>query len=103
MEMDACKMMDLSFVPLGLSVPACFCGGLGLGYLYFRALRLGADLIVRGGRPLFALGLRLGRLALLGAGFYLAVQAGAWPLMAALGGVLAAKWISLRQAERGQP
>jgi hypothetical protein len=54
MEMDERAMIDLHLVPLPLILPACFLGGLVLGFAYFRALRTTADLIV-GGRPLLGL------------------------------------------------
>lgn len=82
-------------------LPICFAGGVILGFAYFRALRMTADLIVGGGNPLLVLALALGRLAFLGAGFYVAVLFGGYALLAALLGVLCAKGLSLRQIRRG--
>ena len=44
--MDERAMIDLAALPLSFTLPACFLGGLVLGYVYFRALRVTADLIV---------------------------------------------------------
>ncbi|WP_417807496.1 ATP synthase subunit I [Thioclava sp.] len=96
-------MSDLSAMPLPIVLALCFLGGLGLGYAYFAAMRATADMIVRGGSPLLALALTLGRLALLGAGFYLAVLLGGLALLAALAGVLVAKTLMVRQARRATP
>lgn len=93
--MDERAMIDLHTVPLFLNFPVCFVGGLVLGFAYFRALRATADLIVTGHRPLLGLALSLGRLACLGAGFYVAVLAGGLALLAALAGVLFAKELVL--------
>ena len=90
-------MIDLSALPLPVTLALCFLGGLLLGYAYFRALRKTTDLIVGGGSALLGLALTFGRLVLLGAGFYLAVLAGGFALLAALGGVLCAKALLLRQ------
>lgn len=81
---------------LALTLLVCFAGGTVLGYVYFRALRETARLVVAQGHPLIGLALTLGRLGLLCAGFYVAVLAGAVPLLAALAGVLTAKAIMLR-------
>ncbi|MBN2740399.1 MAG: hypothetical protein JXR35_05790 [Rhodobacteraceae bacterium] len=96
-------MSDLTAMPLPIILALCFLGGLALGYAYFRAMRSTAESIVRGGSPLLALALTLGRLALLVAGFYLAVLAGGLALLAALAGVLVTKSLMVRQARRGTP
>lgn len=100
--MDEHAMIDLATVPLALTLPVCFVGGLVLGYGYFRALRQTANLIVIEGHPLLGLALTLGRLALLCTGFYLAVLAGGFALLAALAGVLVTKALMLRQARRAE-
>jgi F1F0 ATPase subunit 2 len=100
MEMDERAMIDLSTLPLPVTLPVCFLGGLVLGYIYFRAVRETANLIVTQGHPLLGLALTLGRMAVLCAGFYLAVQAGGLALLVALAGVLAAKALMLRQTRR---
>ncbi len=101
MEMDERAMIGLQTVPLFLSIPACFVGGLVLGLAYFRAVRMTADLIVAGGRPLLGLALTLGRFGMLGLGFYGAVLAGGFALLAALAGVLCAKALMLGQIRGG--
>ncbi|QOL82126.1 hypothetical protein F3W81_15580 [Pseudooceanicola spongiae] len=98
MEMDEHQMIDVAALPLPISLTACFIGGLVLGYVYFRALRQTADLIVSRGHPLLALALTFGRLGLLLLGFYVALLAGGLALLAALGGVLVAKAVMVRQA-----
>ncbi|WCR13017.1 ATP synthase subunit I [Paracoccus seriniphilus] len=95
MEMDEREMTHL---PLTLAV--CFSAGLLLGFAYFAALRMTADLIVGQGRPLLALGLTLGRLGAMVAALYLAVLFGGLALLAALGGVLSAKAVLVGKARR---
>ncbi|MEX1660746.1 ATP synthase subunit I [Thioclava sp. 15-R06ZXC-3] len=96
-------MNELSALPMPILLSLSFLAGLALGYGYFRALRVTADMIVRGASAWLALALTVGRLALLGAGFYLAVLAGGLALLAALGGVLVAKTLMVRQARRAAP
>lgn len=98
--MDERTMIDLSTIPAHISLPVCFLGGLIVGYGYFRALRETANLIVREGSPLMGLALTLGRLSLLATGFFLAVLAGGFALLAALAGVLCAKALMLRRMRR---
>lgn len=86
-------MNDLS---LPLILMLAFPGGMLLGYAYFRAVRTTAELIVGGGSAMLGLCLTLGRLAGLGAGFYLAVQAGGVALLATLAGVLIGRAMMLR-------
>jgi hypothetical protein len=97
MEMDERAMIDLHAAPLFLALPACFAGGLGLGFAYFHALRLTANLIVRSGHPVLGLALTIGRLGSLCVGLYLAVLAGGLALLAALAGILCAKTLMLRR------
>lgn len=78
----------------------CFLAGLLLGFGYFNALRRTAGLIVKQGHPLLVLGLSLGRLMILGAGFYLAVLAGGFALLAAFVGVMCAKALVLLKVRR---
>jgi hypothetical protein len=68
-----------------------------LGFAYFRILRITAEMLVMGGRPLLALALTFGRFVCLGAGFYVAVLAGGLALLAAFAGVLCAKSLMLRR------
>lgn len=100
--MDERAMIDLHAVPLFLILPVCFAGGLVLGFAYFRTLRMTADMLVRGDRPLLALAMTLGRVACLGAGLYVSVLAGGFALLAAFAGVLCAKWIMLRRIQEFQ-
>ncbi len=83
-------------LPLVLTLPLCFAGGLLLGLAYFRALRWTTALIVDGASPVLALALSLARLVMIGAGFYLAVLFGGLALLAALAGVLTVKTLMLR-------
>ncbi len=83
-----------------LTLPLCVAVGLGLGFVYFRTLRATAALIVNGGHPLLGLALTLGRLAGLGAAFYLALQVGGLALLAMLAGLLSAKYLMLRKIRR---
>ncbi len=96
--MDERTMIDLHAVPLFLILPICFAGGSLLGFLYFRTLRVTTDMLVMGDRPLLALALTFGRLVCLGAGLYVAVLAGGLALLAALAGVLCAKFRVLGSA-----
>lgn len=95
--MDERTMTDPSTLPLIVLLPVCFLGGLFIGYGYFCALRETANLIVEGGKPLRAMVLTLARISLLATGFFIAVLAGGLALLAALAGVLCAKWIMLRR------
>ena len=90
------RMTYLSSLPLVFLLPICFLGGLFIGWGYFRALRETANLIVGGDKPLRAIVLTLARISLLATGFFIAVLAGGLALLAALAGVLCAKWIMLR-------
>ncbi|MCD9150089.1 N-ATPase subunit AtpR [Pseudophaeobacter flagellatus] len=101
--MDERTMTDLSALPLIALLPVCFLGGLFIGYGYFRALRETANLIVGGGKPLRAIVLTLARISLLATGFFIAVLAGGLALLAALAGVLCARWIMLRNLQVIQP
>ena len=96
MELDERGM--IADLPMTLSVPASFGGGIVLGFAYFWALRETARLIVNGGHPALGLALTLGRLGLIGAGFYVAVLSGGAALIAALAGVLVAKAVMLQVA-----
>lgn len=69
-------------------------GGLGLGVVYFRTLRLCADLFVRGERSALAVGLTLGRFTLLGGALFLASRFGAPGLIGlALGMLIGRQWV----------
>ena len=96
--MDERAMTSFAALPLLATLPTAFLAGLALGYIYFRALRQTADAIVAQGRPLVALALTLGRVALLGLSLYGAVLMGGLTLVAALAGVLCARAVMIRQA-----
>lgn len=93
-------MIDMSVLPLSLSVVICFVAGLLLGFAYFSAVRMTVNLVLNGGHPLLGLALTFGRFAGLAAGFYLAVLAGGLCLLAALAGVLCAKALILNQTRK---
>lgn len=97
--MDECAMIDLQALPMTMTLPVSFLAGFLLGYIYFHSLRETANLIVNQRHPLLGLALTLGRLALLGMGFYAAVLVGALALLAALAGVICAKALMLRQTQ----
>ena len=97
--MDERTMTDPSTLPLIVLLPVCFLGGLFIGWGYFCALRETANLIVGGGKPLRAMVLTLARISLLATGFFIAVLAGGLALLAALAGVLCAKWTLLRRIQ----
>jgi hypothetical protein len=101
--MDEHTMIDLSPLSLPAALPVFLLGGLVLGYAYFRAVRATADLVVSQGNLLCAVALTLGRLALLSAGFYLAVKAGGAALLTALAGVLGARALMLRRTRSAGP
>lgn len=100
--MDERAMNDFATLPLYLSLPVSFLGGLIVGYGYFLALRETANLIVREGQPLLAIALTLGRLSLLASGFFIAVLAGGLALIAALVGLLCAKAMLLYRIRRDE-
>jgi hypothetical protein len=102
MEMDERTMIALSalHLPLPLVLGVAFAGGLMLGFVYFRALRATADLIVGGGSPWLGLALTVARLVGIAGAFYVAVQAGGLAVVAALAGVLCAKAVILRQTRK---
>jgi hypothetical protein len=75
-------------------------GGLVLGLIYFRLVRLSADLLLsdRRGAPVFGVALVLVRLAGLGGVLILAATQGAGPLLAASLGLLIGRWWTMRGA-----
>ena len=54
LEMDDSTMTDLTTLPFISPLRLCFLGGLVIGYGYFRALAMTANLIVGGGTALRA-------------------------------------------------
>lgn len=93
-------MIDLFNLQPIATLPIYFLGGLLLGLVYFSALRRTTRLIVQQGHPLLALGLSIGRLAILGVGLYLAVLAGGFALLVTLAGVICARALTLRKVGR---
>ena len=100
MEMDVRTMIDLSTLPLLITLPSGFLAGLFIGYGYFRALRETANLIVHEGQPLLAIALTLGRISLLSTGLFITVLAGGFTLLATFAGVLCAKALMLHRIRR---
>ena len=94
--MDERTMIDLHAVPLLVTMPVSFAGGIVLGLVYFHTMRIGADMVVSGERPLLVIAAAILRFALLGAGFALALQAGGAALLAALAGVLVGRGLIIR-------
>ena len=74
-------------------------GGGALGLIYFRLVRLSADLLLsaRKGTPVLGVALVLVRLAGLGGVLVLAVMQGAGPLLAAGLGLLIGRWWMMRR------
>lgn len=68
-----------------------------VGLVYFRAVRLSADLIAHGRRVALAVSLTLGRLLLVGGLAVLVVREGALPLLAVALGFLVARALALRR------
>ena len=75
-------------------------GGLAFGWGYFAALRRGIDAYTAQGAAFKSLLWMLARLAAAALFFAFAVRCGAWPLVAAFLGFLAARQIAVRAARR---
>jgi hypothetical protein len=75
-------------------------GGLAFGWGYFAALRRGIDAHAARGSVFKSLLWMLARLAAAALFFAFAVRWGAWPLVAAFLGFLAARQIAVRAARR---
>jgi hypothetical protein len=75
-------------------------GGLAFGWGYFAALRRGIDAFAAQGAVFKSLLWMLARLAAAALFFVFAVRWGAWPLVAAFLGFLAARQIAVRVARR---
>jgi len=84
--------------PLFLTLPASLGGGVLLGLVYFRAVRMTADLIVSGRGPALTIALIAGRVLLLCASLFLTLQFGALALIAMLLGILAGRSMTLHRA-----
>ncbi|WP_020176295.1 ATP synthase subunit I [Methyloferula stellata] len=81
-----------------LGLAAHFGAGVGLGLVYFRALMWNARLFALGGRVTTAIGLMIGRFALLGVLLIAASLEGALPLLITALGVLLGRWLVMRRA-----
>lgn len=75
-------------------------GGIALGWGYFAALRHGVKLYVTRGALLKGLYWMIARLAGAALFFAFAVRFGAWPLLGAFIGFLAARQLAVRDARR---
>ncbi len=94
--------MSLSFDTLpawamAASLAAHLAAGMALGAVYFNAVWWNASLLAHGGRVRIAVGLIVGRLALLGGLLALASLEGALPLLAMALGVLIARPVIMRR------
>ncbi len=103
LEMDTGRMSFLAFNSLpawawALGLLAHLGAGAGLGFVYFHALMWNARLFASGGRAMTAIGLMIGRMALLGALLIAASLEGAPPLLMTALGVLLGRWLVMRGA-----
>lgn len=89
-------MIDLHTLPLLVTMPVSFAGGIVLGLIYFHAIRISADMVVSGQRPALVIVAAILRFGLLAASFALALQAGGAALLAALVGVLIGRTLIIR-------
>jgi len=92
-------MMHSMGVDSGLAVLFA-AGGLAFGWGYFAALQRGIDAYAAQGAVFKSLLWMLARLAAAALFFVFAVRWGAWPLVAAFLGFLAARQIAVRNARR---
>ncbi|OSQ35406.1 ATP synthase subunit I [Thalassospira mesophila] len=95
-------MMSSDTLPLLLLLPFCFAGGVLLGILYFRCIKVTADLIVSGRKPVLAIALAIARLGLLAGGFALALQTGGFGIIAVLAGVIVGRECVIRRKRGAQ-
>jgi hypothetical protein len=86
-----------------LMFTVCVGVGWALGLLHFRGMRIGVGLLLAGRRPVVVAGLWIVRLALLAVALTGFARWGALPLLAATGGILAARNHVLRLAAREAP
>jgi hypothetical protein len=75
-------------------------GGI-VGLVYFRAVRLSAELFARGRQAALAIGLTVGRLLLVGGLLVAVAREGALPLLASALGFLLARAFAMRRARAG--
>ena len=82
---------------LALLAAAWVAGGVLIGAPYFLTLRWNVRMLVLGHRRLLPVALQLARVVFLaGLLAVIAVRCGAWPLLLATGGILAARTAALR-------
>ncbi len=106
LEMDSERMSFLAFNSLSawawvLGLAAHLGAGVGLGFVYFHALIWNARLFAFGGRVTTAVGLMIGRVALLGVLLIAASLEGALPLLMTALGVLFSRWLIMRRVMEG--
>ncbi|WP_031404804.1 ATP synthase subunit I [Thiomonas sp. FB-Cd] len=90
----------LSALPMPLALAAHGLAGVLLGVVYFRALWWNVQLMGHGGRTAAAIGLMIGRLALMIGALGLASRDGALPLLLMALGVLAGRAFVVRRLRR---
>jgi hypothetical protein len=84
----------------GWITPLFAVAGMAFGRAYFATLRRGVAAYAAGGAVRGCVGWLLARLIAAALFFAFAVHWGAWPLLAAFLGFLAARWIAVRAARR---
>ncbi len=84
-------------------IAAHFAVGIGLGFLYFRAVWWNARLFATGGHAITAAALLAGRFVVLGGLFVLASREGALPLLAMALGVLVIRPAVMRSVREALP
>ncbi len=82
---------------MGLVLGAHLALGIGVGVLYFHAIRKSAQLFAEGGRASLAAALTVGRLLLLGGLLLLASREGALPLLVFALGFFIARPLAMRR------
>jgi|GEM_PF-2214495 len=87
--------------PQALEMTGFLALGIGAGTFYFLLLRRSVDRFVRHGAALQALPMLLARAGAAVLVFWIAAQAGLWPLLAAGAGFLAARSAVVLVARRG--
>lgn len=102
LEVDTGRMSFLAFNSLpawawALGLTANLGAGVGLGFVYFYALMWNARLFALGGRAMTAIGLMIGRLAVLGVALMAASLEGALPLLVTALGVLFGRGLIMRR------
>ncbi|PWR25741.1 ATP synthase subunit I [Zavarzinia aquatilis] len=86
-----------------LQVLAGLAAGVAFGLLYFKGLWWQVRRFEARRRTLALVGVMVLRFALLGGGLLLAALAGAVPLLSAAVGILAGRWLVMRQVRGARP